>query len=75
MVDRGREFYNVPLQKLLDDSDILIYLIHNESKSIVAERFIKTLMGKIYKKLAANDSKSYLGYLNKLVDEYNNTYY
>ena len=75
MVDRGREFYNVPLQKLLDDSDIFIYLIHNESKSIVAERFIKTLMGKIYKKLAANDSKSYLGYRNKLVDEYNNTYY
>ena len=75
MVDQGREFYNVPLQKLLDDSDILIYLIHNESKSVVAERFIKTLIGKIYKKLTANDSKSYLGYLNKLVDEYNNTYY
>ena len=24
--------------------------------------------------MTANDSKSYYGYLNKLVDEYNNTY-
>ena len=38
------------------------------------KRFIKTLKGKIYKNLTANDSKSYIGYLNKLVDQYNNTY-
>ena len=25
--------------------------------------------------MTANDSKSYLGYLNKLVDQYNNTYH
>ena len=25
--------------------------------------------------MTANDSKSYLGYLNKLVDEYNNIYH
>ena len=25
--------------------------------------------------MTANDSKSYLGYLNKLVDEYNNNYH
>ena len=25
--------------------------------------------------MAANDSKSYLSYLNKLIDEYNNTYH
>ena len=24
--------------------------------------------------MTGNDSKSYLGYLNKLVDQYNNTY-
>ena len=42
---------------------------------MVAERFIKTLKGKICKKMKANDSKSYLGYLNKLVDEYNNNYH
>ena len=34
---------------------------------------IRTLKGKIFNKITANDSKSYLGYLNKLVVEYKNT--
>ena len=57
------------MQKLLDDNDILICLTHNEGKSVVAERFITALKGKIYNKMTANDSKSFLGHLNKLVDE------
>ena len=44
-------------------------------QSVVAERFIKTLKSKIHKKMTANDSKSYLPYLNKLVGQYNNTYH
>ena len=35
--------------------------------SVIAERFRKTL--------TANDSKSYLSYLNKVIDKYHNTYY
>ena len=42
---------------------------HNQSKSIVAKRFERNLKVKTYKKMTANVSKSYLGYLNKLVDE------
>ena len=61
------------MQKLLDDNDGLIYLTYNESKSAVAEKFLRTLKGKIYKKVTANDGKSYLGYLNKLVDKHNNS--
>ena len=30
--------------------DILMYWTHNEGKSVIAERFIKTLKAKIYKK-------------------------
>ena len=41
----------------------------------MAERFLKTLKGKIYKYLIAKVGKSYLSYLNKLVHEYNNTYH
>ena len=48
---------------------------HNEGKSVITERFIQTLQAKIYKKVAANDSKPYVSYLNKLVDQYNNTYH
>ena len=35
-----------------------MYSIHNEGKSVIAERFIKTLEARIYKKMTANDSKT-----------------
>ena len=63
------------MHNLLDNNDTLMYLTRNEGKSVVSEMFIKTLKGKIYKTFTANDSKSYIGYLNKLVDEYSNTYH
>ena len=63
------------MQEWLDNNDILMYSTHNEGKSVITERFIKTLKAKIYKKGTANDKKSYLPFLNKLVDQYNNTYY
>ena len=64
-VDQGREFYNKLMQKWLKNNDILMYSTYNEGNSVVAERLIKTLKTKIYKKMTANDIKSYL-YLNKL---------
>ena len=45
-----------------------MYLTHNEGKSVIAARYIKTLKTKIYKRLTVNDSKSCLSYLNTLVD-------
>ena len=35
-VDQGREFYKSPMQKWLEDNDILMYLTLNECLSIVA---------------------------------------
>ena len=46
-VDKGSEFYNSSFRKWLKDNDIEMYLIHNEEKSVVAERFIITLLTKI----------------------------
>ena len=74
-VDQGREFYNKLMQEWLDNNDTLMYSTHVEGKSVVAERLIKTLKSKIYRKMIANDSKSYLPYLNKIVDQYSNTYH
>ena len=42
-VDKGSEFYNNSFKKWLKDNDIEIYSIHNEGKSVVAERFIRVL--------------------------------
>ena len=63
------------MQKWLDDNGILMYSTHTEGTLVVAERFMKTLKGKISKKITANQSKSYLTYLHKLLDGYNNSYH
>ena len=52
------------MQEWLDNNNILMCSIHNEGKSVIAERFIKTLKSEIYKRMTSNDSKSYLPYLN-----------
>ena len=59
---------NPKMQESLDNNDILMYSPNKEGKSVIAERLIKTLKPKIYKEMIANDSKSYLPYLNKIVD-------
>ena len=48
-VEKGSEFYNSSFKKQLKDKDIEKYSIHNEGKSVVTERFIRTLKTKIYK--------------------------
>ena len=48
------------MQEWLEDNDTLMYLTHSDVNSLLAERFIRALKGKIYEKLIANDSKSYL---------------
>ena len=63
------------MQKWSNDNNISMYSTHNEGKSVVAERFIRNLKDKIYKKMTANHSKYYLSCLNDLVDENNNTYH
>lgn len=57
------------MQKCLNENDTLMYLTHNRGKSVVACRFMKNLKSNTYNKLTANYSKSYHGYLSKLVDQ------
>ena len=52
-VDKGSEFYNSSFKKWLKDNDIEMYSTHNEGKSVVAERFIRTLKNKIDKHLTS----------------------
>ena len=47
-VDKGSEFYNTYFKKWLRDNNIVMYSTHNEGKSVVAERFIRTFKSKIY---------------------------
>ena len=49
MVDKGSEFYNRSIKSWLEQNDIEMYLTHNEGKSVVVERFIRTSKNKVYK--------------------------
>ena len=48
-VDQGGEFHKNVFKKWLSDNDIIMYSTYNEGKSVVAERFIRTLKNKLYK--------------------------
>ena len=42
-VDKRSEFYNSSFKRWLKDNDIEMYSTKNEGKSVIAERFIRTL--------------------------------
>ena len=50
-----------------------MYSTYNEGKSVVAERFIRTLKNKLYKHMAATGKNVYYDVLDDVVSEYNNT--
>ena len=50
-----------------------MYSIHNERKSVVAERFIRTLKAKTYKYMASISKNVYIDRLDDIVNEYNKT--
>ena len=72
-VDQGGAFYNNVFKKWLSDNDIIMYSTYNEGKSVVAERFIKTLKNKLYKHMTATGKNVYYDILDDIVNEYNNT--
>ena len=72
-VDQGGEFYNNVFEKWLSDIDIIMYSTYNEGKSVVAERFIRTLKDKLYKHMTATGKNVYYDVLDGVVNKYNNT--
>ena len=74
-VDKSSKFYNSSFRKWLKDNDIEMYLTHIEGKSVVVERFIRTLKNKIYKHMTAISKNVFIDKLDDIVNEYNNTYH
>ena len=56
-VDQGSEFYNNTFKDFLKINNIEIYSTYNEGKSVVAERFIRTLKNKVFKRMTAISKK------------------
>ena len=74
-MDKGNEFYNNYFKKWLKDNDTEMYLVHNEGKSVVAERIIRTLKNEIYKYMTSVSKNVYIDKLANIANEYNNTYH
>ena len=72
-VDQGSEFYNNSFKDFLKTNNIEMYSTYNEGKSVVAERFIRTLKNKIFKHMTAISKNVYFDVLNDIVHKYNNT--
>ena len=63
------------MKSWVQDNDIEIYLIHNKGKSVVAERFIRTIKNKINKYTTSVSKNVYVEKLDDTVNKYNNTYH
>ena len=72
-VDQGGEFYNNSFKDFLKINNIEMYSTYNEGKSVVAERFIRTLKNKIFKHMTAVSKNVYFDVLDDIIDIYNNT--
>ena len=52
-----------------------MYSTHNEGKSVVAERFIRTLKNKIHKYMTSISKNVYIDKLHEIANKYNNIYH
>ena len=62
------------MKSFLQNDDIEMYSTHNKGKSVVAERFIRTLKNKIYKYMTLVSENVYIDKFDDIVNKYNNTY-
>ena len=63
------------MKSWLEKNAIEMRSTHNEAKSVVAERFIRTLKNKIYKYMTSISKNECIDKLDDIVHKYNNTYH
>ena len=61
------------MKSCLRDTYIKMYSTNNEGKSVVAERFIRTLQNKINKYMTSKSKNVYIDKSDDIVNKYNNT--
>ena len=71
-VDQGSEFYNKDFKKWLSDNGMSMYSTYGESKSVVVERFIRTLKDIMTKEFTEYNTRNWVKLLPKALDLYNN---
>ena len=70
-VDQGSESYSKSFKDFLKINSIEMYWTYYEGKSVVAERFVRTLKNKIFKHMTAIQQNIYFDVLDDIFDKYN----
>ena len=63
------------MKSWLQDNNIGTYSIHNEGKSVLTKRFVRTFKTKIYKYMTSISKNAYIKKLDEIANKYKNTYY
>ena len=74
-IDKGSQFYNRSMNSFLQNNSIEMYSRHDEGKSVVAKRFIRTLENKIYKYMTSISKNVHIDKLDDIMNKYNNAYH
>ena len=73
--DQDVECYNNLFQRLLKMKDIEMYSKYKEGKSVVPERYIRTLKNKIFKNMTAISKSADFNVLDDIINKYNQKVY
>ena len=71
-VDKGLEFYNRYVTGWLQENNIIRYSTYSEHKSVVVERFNRTLKEMMWKRFTAENTRNWIDILDTLMHKYNN---
>jgi len=74
-VDRGLEFYNKDIDGWLQENNITRYSTFGEHKSVVIERFNRTLKEMMWKRFTAENTRNWIDMLEDLLKKYNNKFH
>jgi len=70
--DKGKEFYNTHVKKLLKQYNIAHNSTHSTIKCAFCERVIRTLKTELWKHFSRNGSYNWIDDLDEIVHDYNN---
>ena len=73
--DKGTEFYNQHVRRVLEANNVTLYPTENEEKPSAAERWNRSMKRIMWKYFTANNTNKYIDELQNMVDKYNTTYH
>src|SRR5271170_4286511 len=74
-VERGLEFFNRDVTGWLKENNIIRYSTYSEHKSVVVERFNRTLKEMMRKRFTAENARNWIDILDTLLRKYNNKFH